>query len=211
MVQKRTSGFTLLEILIVIVIVSIMAAAIVLGFSSNSAGRQLEKEAQRLMEVMRLVSESALDQGKVLGIVFDQHHYQVMRWVDGVPLETLAKETTEQPQKTSTEIDATHVEVGHWVPETGERAYRRYSLPETMTMDLQIEGASVVLNESSEQANDETDGSIKPALLALPGGETTAFKLIFSMKNAHAVQQTYAVVGDELGQLSLKSSNEDAP
>lgn len=72
----REGGFTLLEILVVVLIIGVMTAGIVL--SLNFAGRDtaLKTESKRLLALMHYAREQAELQTRDYGIIFDQHGYE---------------------------------------------------------------------------------------------------------------------------------------
>ena len=76
-VQKRQAvsaakGFTLVELLLVLAIIAITAASAVVYLIPDSLQHELEREAKRLFQVLRLLEDEAVMQSAEYGVeVFD--------------------------------------------------------------------------------------------------------------------------------------------
>lgn len=86
---SRLRGFTLLELLIVIVIMGLMATFAVLSLGSRALDERLDTEARRLFELITLAAEEAVLQGTELGYVHTADGYAFLVLKDGkwLPLE----------------------------------------------------------------------------------------------------------------------------
>lgn len=82
-------GFTLLELLIVVVIMGLMATFAVLSLGSRALDDRLDTEARRLNELIALAAEEAVLQGAELGFVLTADGYSFLVLKDGkwIPLE----------------------------------------------------------------------------------------------------------------------------
>ena len=79
MTPVRQRGFTLLEIMIALSIMSILFSTALVNIDFDSPGRKLRQESERLFALMRLASEeSVLDQSHI-GIHFDDNGYRFLR------------------------------------------------------------------------------------------------------------------------------------
>jgi general secretion pathway protein H len=58
--RQSSKGFTLLEIMVVIVIVGIVLSFMTLSTGSDRRAEQLEREAQRIVTLLQLASEQAV-------------------------------------------------------------------------------------------------------------------------------------------------------
>ena len=87
--MRPQRGFTLIEVLVVVVIVGIMATLAVLSVGSRSIEGRLADEARRLHELMLLAGDEAVLQGMELGFVQTPEGYEflVLREGKWQPLE----------------------------------------------------------------------------------------------------------------------------
>jgi len=88
---SRQPGFTLLEMLVVLILIGVTVSVVVLS-SGHDRSRQLEQEARRLVELMRLAQEEAVLNGQELAIRFHPHGYEFQQ-----PAED-AWQTLQQPR-----------------------------------------------------------------------------------------------------------------
>lgn len=72
---ERSSGFTLLELLVVIFIVGIIAAMATLSVGTATSSKGVEKEAERIGDLVRLASEEAVLRGREFGLTFYRREY----------------------------------------------------------------------------------------------------------------------------------------
>ena len=74
--SKLTKGFTLIEVMLVIVLIGVFAAAIQFNFFSNKPEKALEQEAKRFYGLFNIATEYGLLNNIELGIVFTENSYQ---------------------------------------------------------------------------------------------------------------------------------------
>ena len=77
--MKVTNGFTLIEILVVLFIISIVSTVALLSISHNS-NKQIETFANELTQVITLAEEQALLQPAVIGLSFTENSYQFLTY-----------------------------------------------------------------------------------------------------------------------------------
>jgi len=73
--MKQARGFTLIEILVVIFIISIVTSVAVLSIGRNE-NKQVESFANELTQLVSLAEEQAMLQPKVLGLTLNQQYLQ---------------------------------------------------------------------------------------------------------------------------------------
>ncbi len=109
---RGAGGFTLIEILIVIVIIGSLASLAVLNLGGADQTRQLETEARRLHAVLRMVAEDAIFQSEEYGLQIEEGSYRFLR------------------------LDPA---TGRWEAVTG-RGYAAHQMPAEFEVRLEVEG-----------------------------------------------------------------------
>jgi general secretion pathway protein H len=112
--RHRAGGFTLLEILVVVLIIGIMATLALLAIGNRSLDDRLHAEARRLHELMRLAADEAVLQGVELGFV---------QTPDGYGFLVLSG--------------------GRWQPLEGAGPLRPRPLAQPLFLELQVDGRPV--------------------------------------------------------------------
>ncbi len=87
--KRATAGFTLVEVLVVMMIVAILAASVVLGFMGADREQNLRTEAERLAALIELARTQSLSRNEEWGLALKPDGYTFMvyepernRWVE---------------------------------------------------------------------------------------------------------------------------------
>jgi general secretion pathway protein H len=75
-----SAGFTLIEILVVVVIIGVVAAVMVLSFTLTGRDRELEKESDRLFALFTYAREQAELQTREYGVLFQDDGYEFLTY-----------------------------------------------------------------------------------------------------------------------------------
>ena len=140
---RRQGGFTLLELLVVIVIVSILFTFTTLAIRGTSPEEMLQTEARRLDQLLQLALEEALLKGREYGIEFSPNSYRFLVYAENT-----------------------------WLPLEQDRLLRERQLPENMEFELEIEQIDVVIDDDGEDRDDDEDRP-RPQVFLLSSGEIT--------------------------------------
>lgn len=73
---KPQSGFTLIEIMVVLVIIGIILSVAVIG-GGNRQADQLNEDVRRLLQIIKLAQEEAIINHREMAIKFGNHHYEL--------------------------------------------------------------------------------------------------------------------------------------
>ena len=178
---RRQSGFTLLEVLLVAMLMGLVATAVTLSMGGAKGDREIDKQARRLMATLQLAQEYAVMDGRLVGIRVEENGWQFMQ--------RQAKDRK-------------------WLALTGDKQLGQVQLPENMVLTLELEGFGWQPDPDEEREKKRDDKERTPQLLSFPGGELTPFTLTFSQQDDE-VRYTRIVKGDEFGRLTLLTGDED--
>lgn len=128
----RAFGFTLLELLIVILIIGIVTAGVLFSISFAGKDTDLETESKRLLSLMDYAREQAELQTRDYGIYFGQHGYEFVVY---------------------------DVRTGSWRRVFEDDALRDRTLPSGLDFKLVVDARPIVLNETMAQPPDKTPSS----------------------------------------------------
>jgi general secretion pathway protein H len=145
----RSKGFTLVEILVVVVIMAIVVAFAVLSIGTSGRDTQLDEETRRIEGLIGLLHERALLEGRDFGLRIEPAAYEFVVY---------------DPRK------------DRWMPFDQEHEFRRRDLPKGVSFQLQLDSQIVVIkaidrNLSSDQAPPA------PQVAIAASGEGTPFRL----------------------------------
>jgi general secretion pathway protein H len=73
-------GFTLIEILVVVVIIGVLSAGLLLSVTLTGRDRDLEKESDRLLALMNYVREQSELQTREYGLIFQDDYYEFVSY-----------------------------------------------------------------------------------------------------------------------------------
>lgn len=78
--QPASAGFTLIEILIVVLIIGVISAGMLLSFTLTGRDPELEKESDRLLALFTYVREQAELQTREYGVLFQDDGYEFLTY-----------------------------------------------------------------------------------------------------------------------------------
>lgn len=76
--RRNFSGFTLIEVMVVMVIIAILVTIVSLSLKGDRTGEALEEEAKRLTALLNLLREEAVIRNQTLGLALTQEGYMFM-------------------------------------------------------------------------------------------------------------------------------------
>ena len=174
--MTRRNGFTLIEVMLVIVLVGLMVSVIQFSASGNKAEEMLEMSSKRFAGVFNIAAEYGMLNNIELGLMIDKKGYQFLGY-DG----------------------------DKWTDVSENEMFSRFELPEGLELVLQLDDLPIeepqlfdtaLFNELQEDNKDpdeelqEDRGSenniekkkLIPQIYMLSGGEITPFSLRFQIE-----------------------------
>lgn len=160
---RRLAGFTLVELLVVLVILGSLVSLAMFSVGGFGHARELRNEAQRLAALIGLLSEEAVLENREYGLLIRDKGYRVLVF---------------------DELES------RWDPLAGEK---EHALPVWARLELELDGEPLKLAAPARQDDDEADldtgedartrrrnrgtGLPEPQLLVLSSGELSPFRL----------------------------------
>jgi general secretion pathway protein H len=141
--MSRASGYTLIEVLIVIFIISIVTTVTLLSIGRNE-NRDIELFAKEITQMVSLAEEQAMLEPNVLGISLADH---------AIHFASLTKD--KETQKSS------------WLP-LQDHVLGQRAIPDNIQVSLQMNGNKVALGDSHEsqpQIVISTNGDVTPFMI----------------------------------------------
>ena len=145
----RSRGFTLVEILVVVVIMAIVISLAVLSMNSGGRDTQLDEETRRLEGLVGLLHERALLEGRDFGLRIEPAAYEFVVYES---------------------------RRDRWVPLNQEREFRHRTLPKGVSFELQLDAQVVVLKAVDRQLSTDAQ-TPAPQVAIAASGEGTPFRL----------------------------------
>ena len=121
-----TGGFTLLEVMVVVVLIGIIASFAVLQIPSTTPAERAYNEAQRLAAVMRQQWQEAVLLGQQRGVLFDENTYLILEL---------------------------GLDNKKWLPlTTNTQSLKRHQLPPQLALELAVEGRPVAFQTNASRS-----------------------------------------------------------
>ena len=139
---RRQSGFTLLEVLLVAMLMGLVATAVTLSMGGARGDRELDKQARRLMATLQLAQEYAVMDGRLVGIRIEDNGWQFMQ--------RQAKDRK-------------------WLALSGDKQLGPVQLAENMTLALELEGFGWQPDSDEENRTEARREGAHAAAAHLPG------------------------------------------
>ncbi|MCP3129364.1 type II secretion system minor pseudopilin GspH [Shewanella sp. KJ2020] len=188
MLKLRHAGFTLMEVMLVILLMGLAAAAVTMSIGNSGPQQALERTAQQFIAATELVLDETVLSGYFVGIVVEKTSYQFVYYKDS-----------------------------KWHPLEKDRILSEKQMDPGVTLNLVLDGLPLVQEDETEESwfeepliepsAEDKKKHPEPQILLLPSGEMSAFELSFIAKTDQG-EIDVLVVGDSLGRLTLGRPDE---
>jgi general secretion pathway protein H len=145
----RSKGFTLIEILVVLVIMAVVISLAVLSINTTGRDAQLDEESRRIEGLVDILHERALLEGRDFGLRIEPSAYEFVVYA---------------PDR------------DRWLTLNDEHEFRHRDLPKGVSFQLEMDSVAVVLKPANQGGL--SDGAPPPPQVAIAAsGEGTPFRL----------------------------------
>jgi len=183
--RRQQLGFTLIEIMVVVIIVGVVTSVAVLSLGSVRDDRELRTEASRFAALAAVALDDAAMQGREFGVEILSAGYRFV------------------------EYDAL---TAQWAEVPGDETLRLRSLPDGIEFELYLEDKQILLDDDPA-AFDEAEGRemraaseiYSPHLLIYSSGDTSPFELHVYRRSDDA---RVVIRGDALGAVEIVNPDE---
>ena len=174
--RLKQPGFTLLEVMLVLLLIGLLATTVVVNFSGDSPEQRLQKETERFQQVFQFVAETAMLKQQEWGLVLQEGSYSFV-YFDGEK----------------------------WLQADEPKAAELYELAEDIRLQLELEGLPgaefSLLSQLNWQDQDDFDDAdneqppVLPQVFILSSGEISPFRLMFQL--GERLEQVSQTVGTD--------------
>ena len=193
---RQSQGFTLLEMMIVVILMGLMAVAVIPSIGQSGPKKKMEQQAKKFIAITELVMDETVLSGQFIGIVVDPDGYHFVVYKDE-----------------------------KWQPMTSDRLTTEHKMDEGISLEVIVDGLPLKQsdeeNESwfddddpfagdSDNLDEEKKKFPEPQIMLFPSGEVTPFELHFVAKDDEGREIDELVTGTALGQLTLGRPDEDS-
>ncbi len=183
-------GFTLIEILVVLMIIAIVVGFAMLKIGVTGRDTQLDDECRRIAGLLMLLEERAALEGRDFGVLIAPEKYIFVIF--------------EQRRQ-------------RWEKFDEDREFRERELPKGLSFALELDSRNIVLNaavSAPEPLNDanadadstlnETENLVKPQVIVAASGDSTPFRL--TLQRAGTTVEAHIAV-DNAGKIKIEKSD----
>ena len=154
----RSKGFTLVEILVVVVIMAVVIALAVLSIGTTGRDSQLDEESRRIEGLVDILHERALLEGRDFGLRIEPTGY---------------------------EFAVYDADRDRWLTLNDEQEFRHRELPKGVSFHLQMDSVEVVLKPVERDVLTDTPPP-PPQVAIAASGDGTPFKLTLTRDSTQA-------------------------
>ena len=174
----RSKGFTLVEILVVVVIMAVVISLAVLSIGVTGRDSQLDEESRRIEGLIDLLHERAVLEGRDFGLLIEPTAYEFLVY---------------EPAR------------GRWLTFNDEHEFRHRELFKGVTFQLELDSQVVVLKPIERKPDSDQAPPPAPQVAIAASGEGTPFRLTLLRE---ATRARASVEGNAFGKTTVDNSNQ---
>ena len=164
--SRQQSGFTLIEMMVVLVIIGIIVSSVVLSIRTDDIEEHMEIEMRRVQALLNLARDEAVLQGHEIALAVEDDSYLFEKFGDE-----------------------------GWVPITDDRVFRAREVVPGTELSLLIDDFEINLGQQQEETDEDVDEVKRSRVYILSSGEIMPFELILRKKD-QTIEFRVKVEGD---------------
>ena len=170
-VPTRSAGFTLLELMVVLVLIGIIFSFAVLSLRGTDISDLMERETRRLATLLELAGDEAILRGEELAVNFTDDGYEFLVLQDN-----------------------------SWRSSGDDGLLKAYSLPADIELRLEVEDEPPELTslagQEGEESEEAEEDSLTPQVFILSSGEMTPFSVtLMSLQSTYRYHLSVTLLG----------------
>lgn len=199
--SRGQPGFTLIEILVVLVIIGVVLTFATLSVNPTGPGDRLDAAAHRLFGLSQAAADEAILSGRTIGLLLTDDGYRFMRLTDSGWQTITAPDNALRPRTLGPglHLDTRTLDGAGDNDNRGRRQARKLLLPPSPVAPTPSQAKAQA--ERQQAARERDTPVMMPAALFLASGELLPFALVLS---ADEVDQAYVISGQENGDIALQ-------
>jgi general secretion pathway protein H len=213
--SKQQLGFSLIEILVVVVIISLFTAAVAFSFKPKDTASELRQQSLRLQSVLSIALDEAQIQGVEMGLVVTDEGYQFLFLNENIwqpVVDDKALDTHYWPKQTEIFLTLEGLQSSE------QEGIKQFSLSDNFSGKLSRDRERDAsqqndfnLDFSLEEQNQQ-DESLKtqPQIYILSSGETTPFELLIMQLDGDD-EVYFQISADYLGSVNIDGPFQEKP
>ena len=168
---RRSAGFTLLELMVVLVLIGIIFSFAVLSLRGTDVSDLMEQETRRLATLLELAGDEAILRGEELAVNFTDDGYEFLVLQDNI-----------------------------WRSSEDDGLLKAYTLPADIELRLEVEDEPPELTslagQEGEESEEAEEDSLTPQVFILSSGEMTPFSVtLMSLQSTFRYHLSVTLLG----------------
>lgn len=167
----RSAGFTLLELMVVLVLIGIIFSFAVLSLRGTDISDLMEQETRRLATLLELAGDEAILRGEELAVNFTEDGYEFLVLQDN-----------------------------SWQSPRDDGLLKAYTLPADIELRLEVEDdlpdMNTLTGQEDEDSEEDEEERLTPQVFILSSGEMTPFAVtLMSLQSTYRYHLSVSLLG----------------
>lgn len=191
---KKSSGFTLIEVMLVIVLIGLMASVVKFNINAEEPEDLLEKSSARFAGIFNIAAEYSMLNNIEIGVVVEKNSYQFLgydgsNWSEIPEQDIFATLTLPEGIIASVELEDLPIEE----PLIFDvNTFNRDEDEDFLSYDSDDDAAGDDSEDESDDSKSKKKKKIVPQIYILSGGELTPFSVTFRFEDDSFLEEDLA-------------------